>query len=132
MAEFAIPVIETVSYVAARNIVPFFQGGYDEQQVKEQILNSLDVLKDDVKALREKEYKTAYEYLKAWSKSPDVANSEGNMKRLEKAEGLSMEAAQNMKDPIDKIRSYTMNTCCLFSSCLHEYEGRREVCRGVF
>ena len=56
----------------------------------EQILNSLDVLKDDVKALREKYYKTAYEYLVAWSKSPDVANSELNLKRLEKAEELSM------------------------------------------
>ena len=115
MTDFVVNTAATaVAKVAVSEIVSHFRGEYDEQQVKEQILQKLDVLKDHLEALRNKEFKTALETLTMWSRSDNDANNELNMDRLKKAQELSMEAAQIVKDPIDKVRSYAMNIYAVY------------------
>ena len=115
MTDFVVNTTATaVAKVAVSEIVSHFRGEYDEQQVKEQILQKLDVLKDHLEALRNKEFKTALETLTMWSRSENDANNKLNMDRLRKAQELSMEAAHIVKDPIDKVRSYAMNIYAVY------------------
>ena len=69
MAELAVRnVAGNLANATTREILHRFRGEYDEQLVKEQILQKLDLLKDHLEALRNKEFKTALEQLKLWVK----------------------------------------------------------------
>ena len=129
MAELAVRnVAGNLAKATAREILYRFRGEYDEQLVKERILQKLDLLKDHLEALRNKEFKTALEQLKCWALSRGDLNSEMNIMILNQIREKSSEAAQNVKEPIDKIRAYTMNAYAMYhlQASLELKEGKSE------
>lgn len=82
---------------------------YNEAVVKNAVLNELQQIREDTKALRDNPFATACSYMKLWQQSPDGIESRVNIGRLEEVSKNAAKGFSLVEDPLDKVAAAALH-----------------------
>ncbi|CAB9503415.1 WD-40 repeat [Seminavis robusta] len=88
---------------AARGLAYTQRDQYNEDDIKERLLRDLEIIKEDTKALRNADFKTARDALRVVLASNESITSPTNLRRLRLVHDCASKAWNTVPDPLDKL-----------------------------
>eukprot|EP00978_Attheya_sp_CCMP212_P042422 scaffold258241_cov52-Attheya_sp.AAC.1 len=107
MTDVVVGAADVVKDAVVAKLARDFKDHYNEDNLKEMILSELHQIKDDTKALRNVEFKTARDTLTTWCNSRGCMGSSTDLDPLKTAAECSRKAFNAVPDPLDKMMAVT-------------------------